>query len=43
MISSNLCEATGVDLTSSIFLGAFLLFVTADLIVNSRALAAALK
>ena len=38
MIEAELCWQGGADLTSAVFLGLFLVFVSADLFVNANAL-----
>lgn len=41
MIEADLCGQSGADITSAVFLGLFLVFVSADLFVNAKALAKA--
>ena len=38
MIEAELCGQGGADLTSAVFLGLFLIFVSLDLAVNAKAL-----
>lgn len=43
MIPADVCAPNGVDVMSSVFISLFIVFIVADLCVNSRALSVVMR